>query len=381
MINKTLGSQKFWINAMGGPTMAGAEFINLIEGLTTGKPYRPKAGLVFGTNPMSTARNPELIAEALKNFELLVVTEVAATPTTRYADIVLPSATRYESLGDLCIWENHMSISNQVIKPLWETRSDLEIVLDLAGRLGMGKDFWEGDYNAMLEEFLQSTLKPTGKTLTVKQLRKNALKGIYLPRTKLMDQRERYEKHFAHLPGQKVQLYNEILLKAGFEPMPVYRGEPEDPINAPELFKKYPLIFTDEHSEYINHHSWMRSVPWLREIRKNNYIKINPKTAEKYGIKEGDWVEVTSPNGVMKAVAWIFPGIRPDTLMGQHGNWQGCDALGLPEYSTLKGGTNPNILFNWGNRDRITENITKNTLVSIRKSSVPSKVLPIKEVG
>ncbi len=376
-LSKTLGHDVFWINVMGGPTEAGADFISVINALITGKPYRPKVGLFFCTNPLSTARNPEKIAEAIEKLELCVVVDVVATPTTRYADIVLPAATRYEGPGDIGIWENHLGFSSQVIKPLWETKPDFQIILDLAVALGMGKDFWYGDCDKMLEEFLDSTLKPIQKRISLKELKKNALKGVYLPVTDWMKKRERYKEHFSMLPNQKVQLYNEFLKKHGYDPLPTYHGEPEDPTTTPELLKEYPLMFTDEHAMYLNHHSWMRNVAWLRELKKHNYVKIHPSTAKKYGIKDGDWVEIESPHGSMKAVAWIFPGIRPDTLIGQHGWWQGCISLNLPETSVFNKGTNVNVLYNWDKRDPITQNITKNTLVRIKKTTPPESVSPI----
>ena len=377
MKKKAIGANSFWLNVMGGPDAVGAELITLINSMITGKPYRPKVGIFFCTNPLSTGRDPDRMAEALKQFELCVVSDVVPTPTTRYADIVLPAATRYESPGDIGIWENHLAASNPVIKPLWETKPDLQMILDLACKLGMEKDFWNGSYDAMLNELLASTLEPLNKTITIDQLRKEALEGVYLPRTEWMEQRERYDKHFSHLPGKKVQLYNEILAQHGLDPLPIYKGEPEDPLNSPNLLDKYPLIFTDEHAAYPNHHSWMRHIPWLREHQKNNYVKINPETAAKYKIKDGDWIKLTSPHGTMKALAWLYPSIRPDTLMGQHGNWQGCDELSLPETPTLNGGTNPNSLYSWDQRDPVTENLTKNTLVNVKKTTPPTAVQPI----
>jgi len=368
--NKLFGNEKFFIKWRG---RSYADFISIADAMITGKPYRPKALLIFGANPMSTARNPALVSEMLKKFEFIVASDIVPTPTVRFADIVLPSSSRYECDGEPGIWDNHLVMNNRVIEPLWESRNQLEVTLELACRLGMGKDFWNGNYTAMLNDYL----KPTG--FTVDELRKNTLKGIYLPRTEWMDQRERYEKAFESLPGRKVQLYNTTLEKEGFEPLPTYRGEPEDPINTPELLKEYPLIFTDEHSDYMNHQSWQRNVPWLREIRKYPYVKINPKTAAQYGIHEGEWVELESIHGKMKATAWLFPGIRPDTLMGHHGWWQGCNELKLPEYSVLNGGTNPNVLFNWEKRDRVTGNLTKNTLVKVRKASPPGEINPVKE--
>ena len=100
----------------------------------------------------------------------------------------------------------------------------------------------------------------------------------------------------------------------------------------------------------------------------------------KDSLEDGDWVDIISQHGCMKAVAVLFPGIRPDTLMGQHGWWQGCDALGIPESSTFDGGTNPNVLYDWTQRDDITADITKNTLVRIEKASPPNAIDPIQEV-
>jgi anaerobic selenocysteine-containing dehydrogenase len=194
-----------------------------------------------------------------------------------------------------------------------------------------------------------------------------------------MDSRERFDELFKDLPNGKIQLSNRILEEEGFEPFPVYHGEPEDLLNAPELARTYPLLFTDEHSDYINHHSWMRDIPWLRELRKHPVAKIHPVTAEKYRIRNGDWIDIVSPHGKMKAVALLFHGIRPDTIMALHGWWQGCESPDITEASPLEGGTNPNVLYNWDHMDLLNGDITKNTLVRIERASPPDSVSPIEK--
>jgi anaerobic selenocysteine-containing dehydrogenase len=195
-----------------------------------------------------------------------------------------------------------------------------------------------------------------------------------------MDNRERYEKIFEKLPNKRIQLYNSVLEKEGVEPLPEYRGEQEDPFNEPVLHNEYPLIFTDEHSAYLNHHSWMKEIPWLREIQKHPQAKINPVTARRYGIRDGDWVEIVSPHGMMKAEVILFPGIRPDMIMGQHGWGQNCDPLDLPELSVLEGGVNPNNLYDWERRDPLTGSITKNTLVRIKRAEPPKGTNSFKRI-
>lgn len=369
--NKILGSEKTYVRERG---MKGADFQSIVHALLTGEPYRPRASLMFGSNPMSTARNPALVAEALKKIEFNVVVDVALTPTARLADLVLPAATRYECEWIPNLWGNHVTMSNRVVEPLWETRNELRMVLDLACRLGMEEDFWQGDYRAMITDFL----RPVGVTL--EQLQQDPMRGITLPGTEWMEQRERYASLFKDLPNGKIQLFNHVLERHGFNPLPVYEGEKEDPLNAPQLLEKYPLMYTDQHSDYFNHHSWMRDIPWLREIAPFPFVKIHPETGEKRGIENGDWVDILSPHGRIKAVALLFAGIRPDTLMGQHGWWQACPALGISEQGVLHQSSNPNVLFDWKLRDGDSSDISKNTLVTIRKGSPPSEEPPVEEV-
>ena len=366
---RLLGADKFSVRASGGHS---AFFPSVIEALMTGKPYRPRAMLIFGSNPLGTARNPALMAEALGKLDLVVVVDVARTPTSRFADFVLPAATRYECREQPALWSNHLSLSQRIIDPLWNTRDELEVTLELACRMGFGNDFWQGDYTAMVNEFL----KPVG--ISLNQLKKHASEGIYLPRTEFMDQRERFVTLFRDLPNGKIQLVNKVLEGEGVNPLPVYRGERES-WERTERQNRQRLLFTDEHSAFINHHAWMRDIPYLRELQRHAEVKIHPQTAERFGIREGDWVEITSPHGTMKAVARLFPGIRPDTLMGQHGWWQGCPTLGLPETSPLNGGTNPNVLYNWEYLDPLSGDISKNTFVTIRKGSPPEEPIPKEE--
>jgi thiosulfate reductase/polysulfide reductase chain A len=367
---RLLGGDTFYIRTIG---RRAAFFRSVIAALITGEPYRPSGMLVFGSNPLNTARNPSLIAEALKKIQFLLVVDVVPTPTSRFADVVLPATTRYECYGQPGLWNNHLTMSHRVIDPLWESRDELEVTLDLACRLGMGEEFWNGDYRAMVNDFLRPV------DISLDQLEENGLEGIFLPRSEWMDKRERYEDLFKDLPNGKIQLYNKILEKEGFEALPTYHGEAEDFMNASELCETYPLMFTDEHSAYFNHHAWMRDIPWLREIKEHPQVKINPATASKYGIRAGDWVEIVSPHGRMKAVAYLFQGIRTDTVMAQHGWWQGCTPLGIRENSPLESGTNPNVLYDWDNRDPITNDITKNTLVRIERGLPPDGVLPMEE--
>jgi anaerobic selenocysteine-containing dehydrogenase len=46
----------------------------------------------------------------------------------------------------------------------------------------------------------------------------------------------------------------------------------------------------------------------------SSWVEINPATAARLGINEGDIVEVTSPQGALRTAAVLSPGIAPDVV-------------------------------------------------------------------
>ena len=85
------------------------------------------------------------------------------------------------------------------------------------------------------------------------------------------------------------------------------------------------------------------NLPWLQELPDQmtsvvwgSWVEINPQTARKLGIKEGDMVAVESPEGRIEVPAYLYPGIRPDTVAMPIG--QGHKAYG--RYAE-KRGANP----------------------------------------
>ena len=62
-------------------------------------------------------------------------------------------------------------------------------------------------------------------------------------------------------------------------------------------------------------------LPWLQEMPDpltsamwSSWVEINPQTAERMHIAQGDLVEVRSSQGTLRAPAMIFPGIAPEVI-------------------------------------------------------------------
>jgi anaerobic selenocysteine-containing dehydrogenase len=65
----------------------------------------------------------------------------------------------------------------------------------------------------------------------------------------------------------------------------------------------------------LAHLPWMQELPDpLATAMWGSWVEINPRTAEARGIRQGDLVEITSPQGSLQAPALIAPGIAPDVV-------------------------------------------------------------------
>ena len=317
-----------------------------------------------------------MVAEALKKLEFFFVMDVFHGPHVDYADIVLPACTGYEQSCQLEIRNKNegtwLGIYNKVTEPLEESRSDWQFYLDLAVKMGYGADFWNGS----MEAFLNEQLAPSG--ISLDELRKSP-KGIFVKRAEPIPEPSyrRYKELFKNLPYGKVQCYNEFIggkednMKTGVLPyLPVYKGPPEGIAETPEIAKEFPLVLSDVHAHRLSQHSYLHDAAYLRELQPYPWLRINPATAIKHGISNGDWVKVESPHGWCKFKAEYFEGIAPDVLMTKRGWWQPCDELNLPGYGVGDGGSEVNNLYNTDEKyfDRFYSQMSKQTLVRISRA-------------
>ena len=145
--------------------------------------------------------------------------------------------------------------------------------------------------------------------------------------------------------------------------------------------KKFPLILTSGRLvEYEGGGEETRSNPWLAELQQDNFVEINPKAAADRGIRDGEYVWVSTPgrnpdgsNVRIKVKAQVTERVGPDTcFIPFHfsGWWQGEDMLPYyPEGSApIVRGEAVNTATTYG-YDRITlMQETKTTLCQVAKA-------------
>jgi formate dehydrogenase major subunit len=120
--------------------------------------------------------------------------------------------------------------------------------------------------------------------------------------------------------------------KKAFWRMPtLYKSLQQKNVEA-KLYEKFPIILTSGRLvEYEGGGEETRSNPWLAELQQDNFVEINPKAAAARGIRDGEYVIVSTPTGArIKVKAMVTPRVGPDTaFIPFHfsGWWQGKDMI------------------------------------------------------
>ena len=193
---------------------------DLYRAIVDAEPYKVRALVGFGLNLLLSHADAARGAEALRQLEFHVHTDLYLTPTAAFADIVLPVASAWEREGlrvgfgldqDAC---ELVQLRPAVVAPRGEARADIDIVFDLAVRLGLGNQFWHGDIEAALDYHLA----PSG--LSVQALRA-APRGIRVP---LETAYRKYRSGGFATPSAKIEIYSETLQAVGEPPLPEFRA-------------------------------------------------------------------------------------------------------------------------------------------------------------
>ncbi len=314
---KTLGLAERPLGPAAGGWVTGQDFCRAVE---SGRPYRPRALVAFGSNLLVSQPDPMRLQAALEALDFHVQTELFMTPTAALADIVLPVSSPWEheglrlGFGRPVAGRERVQLRRPVVAPPGEARSDSAIVFDLAVRLGLAEHFFGGDPEAGLRH----RLAPLG--LTPEALRAQP-EGLDVP----VEQRHRKyaeataagRRGFATDSG-RVEVYSELLGRHGYDPVPVYRPSAAAPERLGE--GDWPLLLScAKLPQYC--HSQHRNLPSLLRVAPHPSAELHPETAAAHGIDRGGWLWVETPAGRVRVRASLNSRLRPGVVVGQFGWW------------------------------------------------------------
>lgn len=264
------------------------------------------ACIFLGANPLVMFPNTTETKNVLEKLDFIVVVDPYISETAKeLADIVLPAAMYLEKTEPEYFkwdrWYPYVRLRKKVAE-VGESLPDWQICAKLGHALGFEEYFPNED----IEYYTDIFLEPSG--ITFKQL--NANRWI-----KFGDiEYKKYEKTGFNAPGGKVNIYSEVFAQVGYDPMPTYVEGSENLRSKPEIAKEFPIICFTGRPGPMYVHDQSRTIPWIREMKAEARAMINPKTANAYGIKEGDWIEVESKRGKMSIRAEVTNIVSPDSL-------------------------------------------------------------------
>ncbi|HUV45358.1 MAG TPA: molybdopterin-dependent oxidoreductase [Dehalococcoidales bacterium] len=298
--------------------------LNTYPSILTEKPYPLKALWFAFTNFVNQcADSYKIINELFPRLDFIVDTALFMNDTAKYADIVLPVCTFLEFSDMVGGPAPYLQLQQKVIEPLYESRSDITILSDLAKRLGFGEYFDKTEEGFV--DLLLDSGHPSVEGIDVAGLREGPARinpVPVLPGTQLT------QGQFRTASG-KVEFYVERLKPLG-EELPLYKEPLES--GRSEKAEKYPLVFVQVHSRF-RHHSSFANIPWLLEINPRPVMDISPQDAASRGITEGDAVVVYNDRGRIKLEAKINEGIQPGVVNIPQGWW--FDQFGEGGHNTL----------------------------------------------
>ncbi|MDD5201342.1 MAG: molybdopterin oxidoreductase family protein [Terrimicrobiaceae bacterium] len=263
-------------------------------------------------NPVVSLPNNNFVREALEKLEFYVNIDFFLSETARHADIVLAGSLQEEEEGTVTTSEGRVVRIRQAVTPPGEARTDTEILLEIARRLGAGKHF---SFNNSEEIFNELRVASKGGTadyfgITYEKIEQNM--GVFWPCPSL--------DH----PGTP-RLWEDRKFKtpdgrAHFVPVPYH-----DPMEITDA--EYPVILTTGRvvSQYLSG-TQTRRIGKLVDQYPEPLLEIHPALAAKYGIANREIVRLVSRRGTAEFPAQLVETIREDTVFVPY-HWAGAQSI------------------------------------------------------
>ena len=348
----------------------------VLKMIKDGRNGRPEIYMIYCYNPVYVNGECAENIEILKDESLIpyiVSVDPFMSESTSLADLILPDVTYLERWS----WDDMASyalipefyIRQPAVKPLGETRQFQDVVCDLAKRLGLDLGFDSTldfirksceesgvDFELLKNEGVWSD--PNAKPKYHQHLKEVKAEkyeaegvlfdeetGVYWnwKKSKAKTEEEATEKGYretknayAGYVGQKIgdkvyagfkpdkvnksgkiEIYSELLKKKNFPALPSWMEIPEHK----NLAENQVILTT--YKVNVQTHSRTANCRWLTELYHENPALINPVTASKFGIGDGDRIKVKSEVGEIKTYAKVTEGIVPGIVaISYHlGHW------------------------------------------------------------
>ncbi len=324
-----LGARRFPLWSGPDSLMEVAHNPSVINAIITGEPYPVKSMIIYSANPLVSYPDTRKVIEAMKKLEFLIAIAYTPSPTSDFADLILPTIHRFEqNRVTFSGYGNCVSAIPKLVEPPEGCLDVLSILHRLSERM-VHKGCIQSNLIPWrsMDEFVEWRLDKTEFSFA-----DLCEKGSVVVERKY----RKYTERGFRPPSRKVELYSTRLEQHGYEPFPVFRKPVENPVTMRKLAEQYPLLLITRRER----NNWLtRSAGenWFRETMPYPQLQIHPSAAQERKIQHGDRVVVETPRGKFQHLAELTEDIHLLVVCGSFGWW-------LPEKETLdKGLLEPNV--------------------------------------
>ncbi len=275
----------------------GRSALEIFEGLRDGS---VRAIWILCTNPAASMPDLDLVEKALRQAELVIVQDAYhPTETTRFADVLLPAAQWPEKDGVMTNSERRLTYLPKLVEPPGEALPDAVIVTRVARELGFKDAFAYKSAAEIFDEFAALTAGTACDCSGVSHERLRNEGPLQWP-----------------VPGPghpgTARLYGDARFPTADGRARLIPVEHHPPVEPPDA--AYPLTLTT--GRVRDHwHTLTRTAksPALAGRTPEPHVEVNLRDAQRAGIHDGDFVEITSRRGKAVAQARVSETIRQGT--------------------------------------------------------------------
>jgi anaerobic selenocysteine-containing dehydrogenase/Fe-S-cluster-containing dehydrogenase component len=264
--------------------------------------------MVHGTDPVHTTPPALGFADALASVDMVVSFASYMDETAARARLILPDHTPLESWGDHEPEVGVRTLMQPTLNPLFDTKSTGDVLLSLAARLGgdVAAALNWPDYHAYLRDAWQEVRREFAPGSDFEEFWRAALStgGVW------------------RQVGNQTVTLNRAVAGVDFDE-PTLDGD----ASMPYALLTYPSpLFYDGRGA---NRGWLQELPDpVTKVVWNSWIEMHPAVAARLGVSTGDLVAVSSPYSQLELPAFVYYGIRRDTVaipIGQghdhYGRW------------------------------------------------------------
>ena len=245
---------------------------------------------VLGENPVQSDADSGHVRELLTSLDHLVVQDIFRTATAELADVVLPaSASWCESEGTVTNSERRVQRVRAALTPPGQARDDLEIMFDLARRLGhdWGHPSPEDVWNEL------RSLAPNHAGMSYARLEE--LGGIQWPCWDEQDDGASF------LHGW---LWDDPYVR---DPVPFHVVEDDPPVD--KLSDEFPLLLTTGR-RLDSFNTGVQTGGYTSPLRRPEELELSVADAEQLGLSDGQRARISSRRGSITAPVRIQRSLR-----------------------------------------------------------------------